>query len=342
MGKQVMLALLLGVWTIVPELVAEARAGSNLDYRYHRVPLDAAVPPGFALFDPVAITDSERVYGNAYACGPDGCLPSVAVYHNGAVTILHAGIAATANESGTVGGWVVTDPDPDHLRTQAALFRGHAVELIPRLPGEVTSRVLRLTDSGIALVHTDTGPVASHYLYRSGRVTPLNLSPDPVLFFDVNNRGLVSGARYVTASGHYRGFRFQPPSGPTTLLEPLPTELDAWGLAINARSDVLGYSFNFISGPERIGVWRNSRFHTYFVEGTPQFPTISNDLLWNARGLIVITDTTDLNSYLVPGPGVRLNLADLADSLPPWTFILGVNNDGDLIGLGGPSRFDVS
>jgi hypothetical protein len=66
-------------------------------------------------------------------------------------------------------------------------------------------------------------------------------------------------------------------------------------------------------------------------------------LLWNERGLIVITDVVrpddDLSSYLVPRPGVRLNLADLTESpLPPWTIIVDINNRGDLIGFGGPER----
>ena len=53
----------------------------------------------------------------------------------------------------------------------------------------------------------------------------------------------------------------------------------------------------------------------------------------------MITDTTDLNSYLVPRPGVRLKLADLTKGpLPAWTEIIDINNSGDLIGVGGPRR----
>src|SRR5881392_1789756 len=58
---------------------------------------------------------------------------------------------------------------------------------------------------------------------------------------------------------------------------------------------------------ERVGVWdRNGDFKTYFDE------TISSDaLLFNDNNLIVITLAPGNNSYLVPKPGVRLNLADL-------------------------------
>jgi len=69
---------------------------------------------------------------------------------------------------------------------------------------------------------------------------------------------------------------------------------------------VLGYSF-VPFGLERIGVWnRYANFQTVFVEGTPAFPTVSNKLLWNKKGLIVITNThsRDLNSYIVPRPNV--------------------------------------
>jgi hypothetical protein len=42
-------------------------------------------------------------------------------------------------------------------------------------------------------------------------------------------------------------------------------------------------------------------------------------------------------SYIVPRPGVRLDLADLVENLPPGqnlAVILGINNHGDMIGLG--------
>jgi hypothetical protein len=93
-----------------------------------------------------------------------------------------------------------------------------------------------------------------------------------------------------------------------------------------------------------LGVWRGTKFHTYFVEGTPEFPTISNNLEWNERGLIVITGANnDLNSYLVLRPGLRLRLADLTEGpLPIWTSIIDINDRGDLIGVGGESRGDTS
>ena len=106
----------------------------------------------------------------------------------------------------------------------------------------------------------------------------------------------------------------------------------AWGLGINSRGDVLGYSF-VSKAPyhERVGVWdRNGDFKTYFDE------TISSDaLLFNDNNLIVITLAPGNNSYLVPKPGVRLNLADLVENLPAGQdlrFILDMNNHGNMIG----------
>ena len=231
--------------------------------------------------------------------------------------------------------------DPDQHTTQAALFTNTAVQLIAPLHNdEFTSAVRLLTDSRIAFVDSlDTNFELSQYLTRRGNVTPLDFGGFPD-HLDINDRGRISGTFRRQAGD--RAFRYAPFSGQLRLLEPLPTEPNSWGQAINSRGHVLGYSFVF-GGRERIGVWRGARFRTYFVEGTAQFPTVSNRLVWNEQGLIVITDTTDLNSYLVPRPGVRLKLADLTRGpLPAWTEIIDVNNNGDLIGVGGPRRFERS
>src|SRR5262249_27393828 len=137
-----------------------------------------------------------------------------------------------------------------------------------------------------------------------------------------------------------RAFRFDPSTGNATLLDPLPTESLSWGIGINSRGDVLGYSF-VSAGLERIGVWdRGGNFTTYFVEGTVQFPTISNGLVFNDNNLIVITNVSSPvselgNSYLVPKPGVRLNLADLVEDLPvggDLAVISDMNERGSMIG----------
>jgi hypothetical protein len=158
----------------------------------------------------------------------------------------------------------------------------------------------------------------------------------------INNEGTISGTAYTSENfQNIRGFLFDTRTGKTTLLNPLPTEPDSLTWDINNSGKVLGYSF--IGGStERIGLWsKKGEFKTYFVEGTPEFPTISNRLVFNDNNLIVITDvsrpTSELgNSYLVPKPGVRLNLADLVENLPSGqklSNISGINNKGDIIGI---------
>jgi len=109
-------------------------------------------------------------------------------------------------------------------------------------------------------------------------------------------------------------------------------------MKVNSRGEVLGYSF--VPGAlERIGVWdAQGRFHTYFVQGTPEFPTISNGLTFNDRNTIVITQVSrpvdERNeSYLVLKPGVRVKLADLVADMPAeQRRIEAINNHGDMIG----------
>lgn len=289
------------------------------------------------------IANSGRIYGTAYEdAGELGVAPNIAVYEDGAVTVLTPGVVYTANQGGTIGGSVVVDLA--NFVEQAALFRGSAVQLIPRLPGEVTSHVIRLTDSGIALVVSyDESSQPTYVLRKNGKAIPLDFrtNTEPL---DINNQGIIAGVKRIPGQllGD-RGFRFDPRTGKVTLLEPLPTEPNSWAQDINNnnRGNVLGYSF--VPGHiERIGVWdRNGQFHTYFVEGTPEFPTISNRLRFNDNNLIVISLTSassNRNSYLVPKPGVRLNLADLVENLPstagPLWIINHVNNHGDMIGSG--------
>lgn len=327
-------------------VAAEPGAQPQPRWRYHYVDLDAvALPAGLEFLDiPAAINDSGSVYVTGYACRPV-CLPTVLVYRNGTMSIVHEGIAYSANNNGTVGGSVFTDPE--NGIEQAALFPDDGtVVLIPRLPGETTSHVRKVTNTGIALVESVDGTAnrSSLYLYLpSKQVLPLDLGTDQILFLDVNDRGIVGGTIAPAGPANDRAFRYNPLSGVRTLLEPLPTEPDSWGTAINSRGDVLGYSF-ISGGRERIGSWRGRQFKVSFVEGTPKHPTVSNRLLWNDHNLIVITNTSqdDLSSYIVTSPGHRKNLADLSDKhLDTWTMTTDLNERGDMIGVEGPSFYQA-
>lgn len=319
-----LLMLVLGLWAL------SALAEENFRYRYVSFN-DAVLPPGFLFFDPVAINDSGRVYGTLY---DETDIIYVAVYEDGVVTIINPGFTVAANESGTVGGAVVNDPV--NFTTQAVLFRGAQVELIPA--DTEFSSVIDLNDSGTALAAS-----SEYFLYKNGKTTALDFGPNalPYLFLHINNEGTVSGTNSIS-SGHNRGILLDTKTGKTTQLDPLPTEPDSWAVDINNSGKVLGYSF-ISGGTERIGLWdKKGKFKTYFVEGTPEYPTISNRLVFNDNHLIVITSTSDGKSYLVTEPGVRLNVADRVKNMPEdqrLSVIFDINNKGDMIGYSTSSYF---
>jgi hypothetical protein len=308
----------------------EAQAGPVTGpFHYRLVNLDAALPAGYIFFDPAKVMDDGRVLGTGYRCD-EVCVPSVVVYRNGTDTVLADGVVYTANDLGVIAGSVVADPAV--FDEQAAIFLGSHTRLIPRLPGEVSSHVTGLTNLGTALVQSDSATAVSYYLYDlRGRVTPIDLGPDQILNMSVNDANLVVGS-IQPIGGPARAFRYDPVRRVLTKLDPIGGDPESWGLAINLRGGVLGYSF-VAGGLERIGVWRGRTFQPSFVEGTPDIPTISNALLWNRAGLIVITATNDGNNYLVPRPGVRLRLTDLVDGLPAGLRVRGINDAGDLIGF---------
>jgi hypothetical protein len=339
------LVLTLGLWAAV----AQAK-----EFRYHYVSLDDKAPPGFDFFFPAAINDSGRVSGTVFSCDDVSCFDEhVAIYKDGAVRVLQPGFGGPINAGSTIAGGVVLNPDPNNLMVQAALFRGsNKVALIPPQPEEVFAVAFALNDSGTALVDSfDTSFNETLVLYKHGQTTVLDFGPTVTFpsflsINSINNQGIIAGRTGNPFAGA-RGFRFNPRTGETKLLNPFPgdpTETLAWGLGINAHGEVLGYSFTGGVGPyhERIGVWdRNGDFKTYFVETTN-----SNRLRFNDNNLIVITfvrgGADAGNSYLVPKPGVRLNLADLVENLPPeqdLSLIEQINNHGDMIGSGPQGTF---
>jgi hypothetical protein len=268
-----------------------APAAQAKEYRYRYIDLDqATLPDGFLFFDPKAIDKSgQKVYGETYDIA--SFTPHVAVYENGAITLLQpeiTGMVRSVNAGGTIGANVFIDFA--NFTTQAALFRRGQVQPIPFQPGEFTSSLLDLNDANEALVEsTDTSFNTIHSLYKKGKNTVLNFGLPFPSRLDLNNQSIVSGTTFSPSSRLYRGFRHDPRSGQTIQLAPLPTEPHAWALGINNRGDVLGYSF-FFAGLERIGTWdKHGNFKTYFTEGTPAFPTISNSLLFNDNNLIVIS-----------------------------------------------------
>jgi hypothetical protein len=345
------LALVLNFWTVA----GHADDGHGRRFRYRYVDLDQiALPSGFTSFTPTAIRDNGWVYGTI--CDSTCSITQLAYVKDGRLTALGTippgSFTGPVNKDGTVGGAVAIDPA--NLIFRAALFRGSKVELVPPQPGELFAEVAALNDHDTAIVSSfDASFNGTSLLYSKGQATPIDFGPNlsnpgPCFTFSgiskcINNREIIEGIEGPSLFNRARGFRFDPRDGKATILNPYPgdpTGTLAWGQAINDRGDVLGYSFTLGVTPyhERIGVWeRNGVFDTYFVESDVN----SSKLLFNDDNLIVITlqspgSSVPHNSYIVPRPGIRLNLADLVVNLPAGQellLIVDLNNHGDMIGL---------
>ena len=301
--------------------------------RFAYTNLDDFAPSGFLpIFGVAGITDDNRVGGFVF---DQDFNTLVAMYEQGVVKVFAPGFPNRMNKLGVMGGYVLTDPVNGF--TQAALFQEHSVRLIPRAPGEVTSQVFVLNDLGVAIVGSfDANFNGTPYIYAAGRLTRLNLNlQGQIVIADINNLGTVVGYRLL--NGIFTAFKHSILTGKTTLLPPLPTEPHSFALDTNDLNDVLGYSF--VSGAlERIGIWgANGQFDTWFVEGTPQIPTVSNQLRFNDFRTIVVSVTNDRQSYLIPRKGLRLALADLIDydrttqGIP--FYMLSISNTGSMTGV---------
>ena len=323
--------------------------GYAQEFRYRYVSLDQlTLPTGYNTFHPTGIRNGGRVYGTL--CDATCTATALAFFDDGGLTLLPPvppSFSGPVNARGTIGG-SVTDPTTGVVH--AALFKGKRVEIVPPQPNEAFAFVLSLNADDVALVESDDAAgVATFVLYSHGKAKVLNFGPTipapAFLRFNgvgrwINDEGLIAGTNDTGRFTGDRGFRFDPQSGRAVLLNPFPgdpTETVAWGQGINNRGDVLGYSFvGFPSSApyhERIGIWdRNGVFQTYFVE------TISSSqLLFNNNNQIVITlGSPPGTSYLIPKPGVRLDLATLVVNLPAGQdirVVTDIDDQGDLIGV---------
>jgi hypothetical protein len=111
---------------------------------------------------------------------------------------------------------------------------------------------------------------------------------------------------------------------------------------INTGGDILGYSFTDFASPdyhERVGVWdRSGVFQTYFFETLN-----TSTLVFNDRDEIIITNSSDGNSYLVPMPGTRLDLASLTSNVPAGlqlSLVVSIDNAGNIAGFAVDENFN--
>jgi uncharacterized membrane protein len=312
-----------------------AAAGVPFNTRYAFADLDALVPPGFvSQFTPVGVAADGRVFGTLSDTNQS---QYVAEYDGGSIKPLVAGVPAVVSPNGTVGGWIVTDPANGF--TQAAIFRGNSVELIPRLTGEIISFVELINDTGTAIVGSfDANFNLTVYSYLDGKTQPVAISINGVAsqLTGLNNAGVLVGFEFIPGGSSFTflAFRYDVATATTTVLPPLPTDPNSWAMGINQAGDVVGYSWGNV---EHVGIWPAAGgFDLYFLEGTPQYPTTSYSLLINDRRLIVITATSDGQSYLVPTEGVRVPLVNLIDYDPSTqgltSNVYGLNDLGALVG----------
>jgi hypothetical protein len=311
------------------EVESDAIGVKAVSYEVRTVPENV---PGYDLFGPTGVAKHGDVYGVGIDCDDEFVVcafDALKLGLDGNFTLVVEDFSISdVNDHGDLGGCSV---DPETQIAQAAIAHpnGH-VELIPRLAGELASCVVLLSDAETAIVQSfDAEGVQTDYVFRNGSVYPVAL-PASANLRDINDKGLLAGI-LSTASGD-RAFRFDSQSQTLTLLEPVAGDPDSWGLGLNHQGEVLGYSF-FFSAQERIGKWdKQGQFQTFFIEGTPAFPTVSNQLIWNKHEFIVVSDTNDGNTYVIPSPGVRLNVADLVDgAVVPPLFAYSVDSDGSFL-----------
>jgi hypothetical protein len=325
-----------GAMALVTTLAAPTVHADKLRYRY--VALDQVhLPAPYTFFLPSAVVDGE-VFGTVY--DPTFTIASVAEYHGGKITVGAAGFAAVANHLGVIGG---TSPS-----LQAALFYGSETSLLPKLPGEASASVVGLTDLNLSLVASTNASFVTTYAYVFGgteKVINFGL-PNPVFGAFMNDFGFIGVTEEESQTTQFtQGFRYDPRTGVSTPLPPFaadPTETFVLVQGINIRGDVLGYSYTNPTSSayqESVGVWdAKAVFHPYFTE------TINTSaLLFNDEDQIVITLSSDGNTYFVPAPGTRLNLADLVPNVPAGlslTQAVSIDDAGNITGLATDADFN--
>jgi hypothetical protein len=294
---------------VAPSAHADSSHADSPRYRY--VALDQVpLPAPYTSFNPSTVVDG-RVIGTVF--DDSFSIGAVAVYDHGTITIGPAGIAAVGDETGLIGG--------STLSAQAALFDRGVTTVIPPAAGELFANVVSLGDDHLALVSsTNSSFVANFAYYHRGTESFIDFGlPDPVFGAFMNHDGMIGVTKEESASDHFlHGYRYSPRTQKSTLLPPFaadPTDINVIIQGINDRGDVLGYSFTDFASPnyhERVGVWGHAGvFQPYFEE-----TIVTNTLLFNNANQIVITNSSDSHSYLVPQPGTRLDLASIVSNVP--------------------------
>jgi hypothetical protein len=330
---------LTGFWAATALLATlGASAAVHADpLRYAYVALDQVpLPAPYTFFSPASVV-SGRVYGTVF--DDTFTIANVAVYSHGSITVGPSGTATIANARGSIGG--------QSLSGQAALFEGNATTLVPALPGQAFAAIVSLGDNDLGLVQSTSSSFTSTFAYfRAGNESVIDFGlPDPAANAFMNNAGLIALTKDQSPTDHFdHGYRYDPRTQSSTLLPPSPdpTDVNVLIQGINAGGDVLGYSFTDFASPnyhERVGIWdARGVFQTYFFETLN-----TSNLVFNDRDEIVITNSSDGNSYLVPAPGTRLDLASLTSNVPAGvqlSLVVSIDNAGNIAGFSVDENFD--
>lgn len=306
-----------------------ALCGAGLRYFARNI---TARPEGYTHWGPTAVTERRDVFGVGVNCPEDGsdCTFDVLkLDRRGTFTLIAEDFQpGETNRNGDTGGCVVGE---GMFNGQAAIASASGeVEVLPRLPGEVHSCITQFSDGGTALVMSqDADNNQSYYVYRNGRTYP---APPYLNYTDINDRGEISGISGNASEGE-RAFRFDSRSQTMTILAPAAGYPHSWGLGIDRQGEVLGLSFEF-NGVQSLGTWdRRSRFEVLYTQGTPEDPVRVSPVVWNDRGLIVATDVLSDAMYVIPRPGLRLDLDELLTNgpVPPGAYGYAVNQRGDFL-----------
>jgi hypothetical protein len=329
------LHMLFGATALTLTLIASVAHADRLRYGY--VALDQiSLPAPYTSFSPAAVVNG-RVYGTVF--DNTFSIANVAVYSRGTIAIGPSGVASVANARGSIGGQT--------LSGQAALFQGDATALVPALPTQAFANVVSLGDDELALIQSTGSSFTNTFAYfRAGNESVIDFGlPDPAANAFMNDAGLIGLTKNQSATDHFdHGYRYDPRTQTSTLLPPSPdpTDVNVLIQGINAGGDVLGYSFtDFASADyhERVGIWDHSGvFQTYFFETLN-----TSTLVFNDRDEIVITNSSDGNSYLLPTPGTRLDLASLTSNVPAGlqlSLVVSIDNAGNITGFAVDENFD--
>lgn len=331
-------ALTVGLGTSLALCLVAAAPSAHADTAHYRyVALDQVpLPAPYTSFSPSTVVEGE-VFGTVF--DDTFTIANVAVYEKGAITIGASGFAAVANEDGLVGG--------SNLSGQAALFHGNTTTLVPRLPGEASAAVVGLGNANLSLVSsTNSSFVTTFAYFQKGAETAINFGlPDPVFGAFMNAFGVIGVTKEESQSDPFlHGYRYNPVTKTTTLLPTFagdPTDINVLIQGINKKAEVLGYSFTDFESPnyhERVGIWGASNVFQPFFEET----IVTNLLVFNDRDQIVISNSSDGNSYLVPAPGTRLDLATITDNVPAGlqlAQVVSIDNESNITGFGADATF---